>query len=116
MAAKVPPQQEAGAPVDAQMADAAGCEILPSSFDQSCQVDSDCVPVVSGNVCNPDCWIICPFYPVSVHAVPAYEAALAAMHAPTQLATNCYCPPPQVVCCIAAQCAYGDACPDAGVP
>lgn len=37
--------------------DAGKCvDVVPSSYDQSCQVDSDCIEITAGTICSPSCF------------------------------------------------------------
>ena len=70
---------DAGAPCDKPT-------ILASSYDQSCNVDSDCAAVFSGSLCST---CTCPNATISQDAMAAYQADVAAAGPGPQ---DCFCP------------------------
>ncbi len=58
-------------------ADAASQNIMASSYDQTCQVDSDCVAVEEGNFCTPGANNGCTNATINKSALPQYRADLA---------------------------------------
>jgi hypothetical protein len=79
--------------------DGATCvEIDPSTYDQSCTSDSDCILIKSGDVCSRDC--LCGDSPVSASEMSRYESALSVL------------PPPSLGCACGdfggAQCIHGE--------
>jgi hypothetical protein len=80
--------------------DAGQCvDILISTFDQSCNVASDCMLVRGGEVCSGEC--DCGgTSPINVGAYPAYQNDLTGV-----VLEACPCPPPPPVVCMGGTCA-----------
>jgi hypothetical protein len=51
--------------------------IMASSYDQTCQVDSDCIAVAEGNFCDPGATSSCPYAAINKSALAQYNADLA---------------------------------------
>jgi hypothetical protein len=108
-------------------ADSGLCIIAASNYDQSCNVDSDCVEVSSGDYCSPTT-CTCGGSAINVKAMAEFNADVAN----TPLGSNtlseavvCGCPLPGGPCCRSGVCqsGFGDcsspadtlpACADAG--
>jgi hypothetical protein len=90
-------------------ADAASQNILASSYDQTCQLDSDCVAIEEGNFCTPDANNGCTNATISKSALSQYQADLAKTQAGV-----CYsvagCPAEIAPCCQSGTCAMGGPC------
>jgi hypothetical protein len=102
--------------------DAAVCvEIDPTTFDQSCQMDRDCLAIAAGTFCSgmPPCF--CPFAVINADGDGRYQALIQQaeqLAAPTH---GCFCPASGAPRCIQGSCALcGGAspshagCPDGG--
>jgi hypothetical protein len=113
-----PPTRDAASTAigDASSSVDGGCLIQVSSYDQSCNVDSDCVsvveglPVGSGNYCEPSC--ICP--DEAINRAAAAQFATAVLRTPRGSGavahTPCYsCPNDLGPCCVSGKCST--ACP-----
>jgi len=77
------------------------CSISASSYDRSCQQDSDCFPVFSGSVCGSATATLCACEnaAISVKARVQYENDLDAVNPP-----RCPCPSSPPVGCKAGTC------------
>jgi hypothetical protein len=119
---------DTGAPIDSRP-DAGPCKVVQaSSYDRSCTLDSDCVPVPGGTAdsCNPNpTCIYCSTATVSLHAEDPYYSDLMAAMAAAADANFGACPPCAAFtqpCCRLGACQVGSACeppsapPDAGLP
>ena len=84
------------------------CDFEPSDYDNSCQVDSDCVAVPQGDLCTQlTCEIGCKTGAVNARVAPAYKANVAARTAAQYAhwsSTVCHCPGATPV---AARCRQG---------
>jgi hypothetical protein len=85
--------------------------ITASSYDQSCQQDSDCVGISEGNACEA-CVVACPgVAAINVSALGRYQADIAATYGDHETATcNCPAAAGSTPCCIAGMCAPGPQC------
>jgi hypothetical protein len=78
--------------------------ISASDYDQSCNVDSDCVAVGEGNACFP-CTIICKGAPISRGALPAYQSDVSkTIGARETESVSCGCPLESTPCCRSGVC------------
>jgi len=79
--------------------------IAASSYDQSCQVDSDCVAVGVGAPCYP-CEVLCPgAAAISTSSMAKYMADVARSPAGSGVACSCPFYDPASACCSAGTCA-----------
>jgi hypothetical protein len=99
------PAPEAGVCVDVDL----------SSFDQSCQLDSDCMDITAGKICTGQC--ACGGSAINVSSESAYEQAIA----PVGNGTACPCPFSGQPRCLSNHCALCGVgldqpagCPDGG--
>jgi hypothetical protein len=99
------PSPEAGVCVDIEL----------SSFDPSCQVDSDCIDITTGTICKGQC--ACGGSAVNVSGEAAYEQALASLGS----SVGCPCPFGGQPRCLSNHCALCGVgldqpagCPDGG--
>jgi hypothetical protein len=90
--------------------------VRASDYDQSCTVDTDCVPVSEGNLCDPAA-SECPNAAISKSADAQYQAAADKALASCHAQASCAFPPG--ACCVAGnchiatgQCTVADAAPD----
>lgn len=95
------------------MTDAAACFILPSDYDTSCTVDSDCVAVqYEPNWCVSEC--MCGGGTINRNSATQYEQATAATPlgsgaiAPAECGCTAFSGGP---CCAQGQCTFGGPCP-----
>src|SRR5579871_2904862 len=56
-------------------------DIEPATYDQSCEVDSDCIAIASGQLCNDGC--ICPSVAVNKSGEARYSAAISSLPPPS---------------------------------
>jgi hypothetical protein len=94
------------------------CEISASNYDQSCNVDSDCTLVASGDYCSTGCF--CPLSTISVGALSQFNADVSQtpIGSGTLPGETCNCPEEFVPCCRGGTCQTGSACmsePDSGL-
>lgn len=76
--------------------DGATCvEIEAASYDQSCNVDSDCMGIVVGQICQGSCFGCAPNTAVNVSGEARYEAATA----PVSGGDQCPCPASSTLRC-----------------
>jgi len=85
-------------------ADGGTCiDLEPSAFGTSCDVDTDCLAVYSGNLCSGyNC--ICPNSSISAQGQPAYAAAMSKVAKGS--GPMCSCPPFGMPHCIASECVF----------
>jgi hypothetical protein len=94
---------------------AGSCTLDRSAYDQSCQVDSDCLGVFLGNACNDVCNGECVNAGINVNASARYQADFAAIPA-TPHHSACSCALGPQACCRSGVCDPHCAAPvDAGV-
>jgi hypothetical protein len=78
--------------------------ISASDYDQSCNVDSDCIVVGAGNACFP-CNIICKIAPLSRGALPAYQSDVSKTIGGREMeSVSCNCPEQPIACCRSGVC------------
>jgi hypothetical protein len=89
----------------------ASAAIFASSYDQSCKVDSDCVSVGEGNLCN-ECSLVCRTATINASARDEYLSAF--INTPAGAGPHmigCACPEiPAGPCCRAGVCQLGSQC------
>lgn len=68
--------------------DPTGQKIMASSYDQSCQEDSDCIAVEEGNFCDPGVSNGCTNATINKRALPQYNSDLAKTQAAVCLAVS----------------------------
>jgi len=78
-----------------------GCGISPSSYDQSCAVDADCVPVYGGPVCGMECF--CPGAAINKNAQAQYEADMAKLITHPNVCSCAMIPTPRCVANVCTQ-------------
>jgi hypothetical protein len=95
--------------------DASAQIITASSYDQSCQKDSDCVAIEEGNFCQPGANNGCTNAAINKTALPRYQADLA-----NTTAGVCYglagCPAEFGPCCQNGVCAVNGQCSNVTAP
>ncbi len=98
------------APCHSSAIDAGACVVIdPTTYDQTCQVDSDCVGITPGTVCTGDCQ--CGGAAINSDGLARYETAV------HQLGTSPGCPcASELVVCHQNQCINcgPEGCPDGG--
>ncbi len=99
--------------------DAAGCVLAASNYNQSCTVDTDCVPISTGNYCDPlTCMCGGVGDVISKNALPQFQADVAKtpIGSGAIQGASCGCPLFGLgACCVAGMCQFGfDACSGAG--
>jgi hypothetical protein len=73
------------------------CILVASSFDQSCEVDNECIGVVLGDVCSSDVCLLCkPNAAINRDSEGDYMAALETRYRPKGA---CRCQPTEQPCC-----------------
>jgi len=77
-------------------------EFDPSSYDRSCQMDDDCIPIFAGTLC-PGYACACPTGTISSADEARYRAAFASV-APSE--QHCLCPATGGGRCILGQCVW----------
>jgi hypothetical protein len=78
--------------------------ISASDYDQSCNVDSDCVPVGEGNACFP-CTIICKVAAISRRGLPFYQSDVSETTGGLETErVSCNCPFEPIPCCRSGVC------------
>ena len=108
---------------DASVADAALCiEIDPASFDQACNVDSDCFQIAGGKFCSGGPWCMCGIAAINVADKTVYESEIQDLQ--TRLKPGpgvCSCPYFGTPRCVANHCTlcggaagHPPGCPDGG--
>ena len=81
-----------------------GCvDIEPSSFDQSCKADSDCVAIGSGDFC-PLYECACPNAAINADGQTRYEQELSSV--PRASGAGCECPALGSARCVQSKCAF----------
>jgi hypothetical protein len=75
-----------------------------STYDKSCQKDSDCINVNAGMICDRGC--MCGGYAINTAAQAPYNATFAAAVAPLPLGISCSCPALGSPHCVEGQCVY----------
>jgi|HubBroStandDraft_6_1064221.scaffolds.fasta_scaffold49648_2 hypothetical protein len=94
----------------------ASCVILESSYNQTCQLDTDCVAVNPGNFCAPIHPCFCgPTGVINGSSVEQFNADVATTPAFSDAAApaSCDCPPgpaPIGPCCVSGACQFGVTC------
>lgn len=83
--------------------------IRASDYDQSCNTDSDCVPVGEGNACYP-CVIACTTAAIRVTAKAQYSKDVAETTGAHAGASRCHCPSETGPCCVAGKCHADNEC------
>ncbi len=83
---------------------AASCDIEPSSYDRSCQVDSDCTAVGFGNLCEVPCGVQCANSAINVGALAKYQDDYAKNPAAACGRFFCGCPAEGVPTCVKGVC------------
>ena len=68
------------------------CSMSASQYDNSCNVDSDCVAVPEGAPCDDDCRSVCPTSALNVRDAYQYLADLKALMAEHNESPVCRCP------------------------
>jgi hypothetical protein len=113
------PASDAGACPACAGTDASATTISASSYDQSCQVASDCVAIEVGQVCGPGCGLVCPNAAINRSAEQQYDADLQRILAscavpPEPCGVGC---PAATVSCVGGRCELdsGQARPDGGL-
>jgi hypothetical protein len=86
-AAGPPPATDGGMCVDIDL----------STYDQSCVLASDCILILTGQVCSSDC--SCGGSPVNASERPRYEAATSGI-----TFAKCFCPVEVAPSCVASKC------------
>lgn len=81
-------------------------DIKASSYDQTCQTDSDCVPVGEGQSCYPCSLAYGPYGAISRGVLTQFEADVAKTPggAGTPVSCGTACTPSPIACCRAGQC------------
>jgi hypothetical protein len=96
-------------------ADASAQAIMASSYDQSCQKDSDCAAIEEGNFCSPGANNGCTNAAINKSALAQYQSDLA-----KTTAGVCYglagCPAESGPCCQNGVCAVNEQCANAVAP
>jgi hypothetical protein len=90
--------------------------IHASSYDQTCQTDSDCILVVDGYACA-SCAVCAPLSAINRSAISQYAADVAKIVAPAKAGGGCApcCGPVQLACCQGGLCHADTSCSsDAG--
>jgi hypothetical protein len=72
-------------------------DVVLSSYDQSCNIDADCVTITSGNLCSGDCR--CGGSTINKSGLATYESETSGLGAST-----CFCPAEGVPQCIGGTC------------
>jgi hypothetical protein len=110
---------------DAAIGDASGdgavcIDIDPSTFDQTCALDSDCFEVTAGTFCGGAAWCMCGFAAINVDGQSRYQQDLQDISRLPPGPRGCNCPAMGRPACVAKQCvlcggpASTPGCPDAG--
>jgi hypothetical protein len=89
--------------------DPAAQNIMASSYDQSCQGDSDCIAVEEGNFCDPGANNGCTNAAINKSAVAQYNADLAKTQASVCFGLS-GCPAESGPCCQNGTCQVGGQC------
>ncbi len=96
--------------------DSGHCVVIDlKSFDQSCNVDSDCMAVTSGTFCSGQAFCVCPTAAINVDGQSQYEADVQLLQSLGP--SMCGCPLFGTPRCFAHQCTIcggGQPCPDGG--
>jgi hypothetical protein len=91
-------------------ADAAAQNITASSYDQTCQSDSDCVSIAVGNFCVPSANSGCPSAAINKGALAQYQADLAKTQASACTSFGA-CPNAYgIPCCQSGSCTMSGSC------
>lgn len=115
-----PPSRDAA--TDTQV-DAGLCLTLdPSKFDNSCQIDDDCVTAGGGTFCDGKPWCMCPAATINASEKPRFDEALKQITSTVhESGMGCMCPFFGKATCIAGACTlcggaagWHPGCPDAG--
>jgi hypothetical protein len=73
--------------------------IDPSTYDQSCKVDADCVPITAGDICTGAC--LCGGVTINRSGQARYDAAISGI-----MPGPCLCPAQPVPQCIGGTCGF----------
>jgi hypothetical protein len=80
-----------------------------STYDRSCQKDSDCIAIADGQICSGQC--ACPDVEINVSGQSTYEAAVSSIDT-----GMCFCPAGPVPQCLDSVCVNSSTPIDAGAP
>jgi hypothetical protein len=84
-AGTMPPQS-----IDAGTAVTVTCVVIdPSTYDRSCNTDSDCMAITSGVICPVDCVGACPNLAINVNGMTRYAQSVAQL--PPRSEPSCEC-------------------------
>jgi hypothetical protein len=97
---------DAGSAMEAGSPDANPCMVVASDYDQTCSADSDCVGVISGDVCplTSHCGVSTFLEGINVSQQDVYESALETALAKFTLMEP-LCPQTPIACCRGGLCA-----------
>jgi hypothetical protein len=82
--------------------------IAASAYDQSCQIDSDCVGIFAGDFCHPGA--ACPNAAINIAVVPRYQADIAKTFGAGSCAAVSSCGFFSPTCCRHGMCEINTAC------